>query len=87
MQALRDNDLWGASLFDITLVEAIDKARKMVQPTLRHEDESCQFGHEELQTKEARDSKLNDLTSSPGLCLDCVRSGYIDADLVCILNH
>ncbi len=78
MQVLLDNDLWGTSLFKVSIDSAIEKAGKMVYSTDHYRQQ---------QTKEERYSKLKKLRESAGLCLGCVRSGNIDANLPCNLNH
>ena len=81
MQMLQVNGLWGASPFTVSIDSAIEKARKMAPPP------HSQYDHGAQQTKETRNSRLEELRESAGLCLSCVHSGNIDASLPCKLGH
>ena len=88
MQALRRNSLWGASLFDMAINTAIEKARKMVHPTFREDDWSSSCAHhKQQQTQGKRHSRLDDVSNFAGLCLGCVRSGNAGAYLSCDITH
>ena len=76
---VKDN-VWGASLFKVSIDSVIEKAGKLVLPT-------HQYTCKEQQLKETRYSKVNELKESAGLCLSCVRSGNLDANFPCSLDH
>ena len=80
MQALLDDGLWGASLFNMTVDDAIVKAGEVVYLGSRPESM-------EKQAEAARCSKLNDLKEFAGLCLRCVRLGNSDANGPCKVDH
>ena len=81
MQMLQTNGLWGASPFTMSVDSAIEKARKMVPPP------HSQYDYGAQQTKETRNSRLEELRESAGLCLSCMWSGDIEATFPCKLDH
>ena len=74
IQVLLDNNMWGASLFEVPIDHVVAKAERMVLLTSHCEDKvSCKHTRNKEHSKETRYSKLKRLAAPVGLCLRCVR--------------
>ena len=91
MKELTDNNMLGASLFEVPIDHVVAKAERLVHLTSHCEDElPCKHthDHDREHSKEPRYSELKKLTASvKGLCLSCIRSGNMYPNFACDLDH
>jgi hypothetical protein len=89
MKALQDVGLWGLPLYDISIIDALEKAAELKNLFLHSSSPPCRYGykHPLPNNKRWRKMKLKGFKDNVGLCLGCLRSGRADVSLPCGIDH
>ena len=89
IKALQKLGLWGLPLYDISMIDALEKAAELRELSLHSSNSLCTYGYRHAQpnNRKWRKAKLKGFKDNVGLCLGCLRSGRADVSLPCGIDH